>query len=193
MASAVGEEHDGGAGGGSVGGGLDQDLMVNGLVAWAATLWDTAYYRTNEELAAVERAADQGQQRQKRMSGGGGADHLPNARKVAAQVEEVARLLCRYQYLDANLSDPQCKTEAVAVYEQLSSLAIDPEQRAEESVERLEMRIKQEHTRLSKRLKRIVTANMRMQREAAASSSSSSSSTKAQQRHQQQQQHEAAR
>jgi hypothetical protein len=159
--------------------------MVNGLVAWAATLWDTAYYRTNEELAAVERAADQGQQRQKRMSGGGGADHLPNARKVAAQVEEVARLLCRYQYLDANLSDPQCKTEAVAVYEQLSSLAIDPEQRAEESVERLEMRIKQEHTRLSKRLKR-------MQREAAASSSSSS--TKAQQRHQQQQQqHEAAR
>ena len=128
--------------------------VVNGLVAWAATLLDSAYYRTSEELSAVERS----------MSGTGARGRhkhsglpLPDARKVSAQVDTVARLLCRNQFLDANLTDARRK-EYVAVWEELSSLAIDPNVPAEESLYNIEVSVGTEHKRLSMRLKALLRA-----------------------------------
>ena len=128
--------------------------MVNGLVAWAATLLDSAYYRTSEELAAVEPSATGARGRQRGSSKHGGLTLL-DARKVSAQVEEVARLLCRYYFLDANLTDTR-RREYVAVWEELQSLAIDPDVPAEDSRDNIEISMSTEHKRLRKRLKALL-------------------------------------
>jgi hypothetical protein len=112
--------------------------MVNGLVSWAATLWESAYFRVSQELHSVERAAAD---RSGRRGGGSALSELPDAHAAAAQVEKVARLLCRYQFLERDSGsfgvEDARRTEHAEVYIELSGLAIDPEGiDVEESVQR---------------------------------------------------------
>ena len=101
--------------------------MLDSLVSWAATMWEAAYYRANEELSLAERG-ERVRARSSKLPDGpspriphspscGSEPDVPGtcaAEQEARHVEEVARLLCRYHSLDKSQS-----TELFRTYEQV--------------------------------------------------------------------------